>query len=1011
MFQARKWVALFAAFLAASLYAPHATAQQPLWQQLNAQSTQLYQQGRYAEALPIAIEALKAAEEAFGPDSAWVAADLNNLAQNYNSQGRYTEAEPLFQRALQVQEKVAGPDDRTVATFLSNIGLLYDNEGRYPEAEPLYLRAVRIHEKTAGIDHPDVAVDLNNLSVLYHHQGRYAEAETLCQRALRIDEKALGQDNPKIAADLNNFAALYYDQGKYAAAEPFYQRALSIYEKAFGPDHPAVAAAINNLAALYMDQGKFEQAEPLYRRAVRIGEKALGPDNPDVARYLNNLALLCDEEGKEAEAELLYLRALSVREKALGPDHPEVATGLSNLASFYMDKGDYAKARPLFLRALHITEKALGPDHPEVAKDLNNLAVLYHHQDLYAETEPLFLRALRIKEKALGPDHPDVAMELNNLAILYGDQGKYVEAEPMYRRLFDNLFQQFQYNFNYMTEKERLGFLDTLEFNFPAFFSFVYRFRSKDPSLAGSMYDLLLWEKGLIAGSVADMRREIEASGDTEALKLLGRLTATRTQIAALLNTEPPDRELWRQQINQLRSEANDIEKALVARSSAFAERKQLERATWQQVRDSLKPGEAAVEFARFRLYDKKWTGTRYYVALVVTPETKGQPEYVFLGDDKQIEGDMILRFKHSVQTRGLLAEPEIELPGADTYALIWKPLEKALVGRTRIYLSPDGVLNQLPLGIIPTPDGKLLMERYDIHLLSSTRDILRSAPPPAATTALLVGNPVFDLSEEQQRVAIEKLALPQPEAPTRIAALLPGGVSRDQGSGSALQGLPRLPGTGAEVASIAELMQEHQWKTSVYTNELALKTVVERAGSPRVIHLATHGFFLSDQQIKMERTVTGDSQASGIEDPMLRSGLYFAGANRTLAGKPAGEGLDNGVLTAMEAGSLNLRGTQLVVLSACNTGQGDVKNGEGVFGLRRAFEEAGAESVLMSLWSVPDRETLELMQRFYKKWLGGIEIHEALKEAQLEMREQVRKSHNGKDLPYYWGAFVLVGR
>jgi tetratricopeptide (TPR) repeat protein len=190
MFQSRKWVALFAAFLAAYLYAPRATAQQPLWQQLNAQSTQLYQQGRYADALPIAIEAVKAAEEAFGPDSAWVAADLNNLAQIYNSQGRYTEAEPPFQRALQVQEKVAGPDDRTVATFLSNIGLLYDNEGRYPEAEPLFLRAVRIHEKTAGPENPDVAVDLNNLSVLYHHQGRYAEAETLCQHALRIDEKA-----------------------------------------------------------------------------------------------------------------------------------------------------------------------------------------------------------------------------------------------------------------------------------------------------------------------------------------------------------------------------------------------------------------------------------------------------------------------------------------------------------------------------------------------------------------------------------------------------------------------------------------------------------------------------------------------------------------------------------------------------------------------------------------------------------------------------------------------------
>ena len=558
-----------------------------------------------------------------------------------------------------------------------------------------------------------------------------------------------------------------------------------------------------------------------------------------------------------------------------------------------------------------------------------------------------------------------------------------------------------------MTEKERLGFLDTLEFNFPAYFSFVHRFHSKDPSLTGSMYDLLLWEKGFIAGSVADMRRDIEASGDAEALKLLGQLTAKRTQIAALVNTEPPDRELWRQQIDPLRSEANEIEKALVTRSSAFAERKQLERATWQQVRDALKPGEAAVEFARFGFYDKKWIDTKY-VALVVTPETKVQPEYVFLGDDKQIEGDAILRFKHSVQARGFEAEPEAELPGADAYALIWKPLEKVLAGKTRVYLSLDGVLNQLPIGIIPTPDGKLLMEKYDLRLLSSTRDILRSAPPPAATTALLVGDPVFDLSEEQQRVAMEKLALPQPESPARVAALLPGGVSRDQGSGSTL---PQLPGTGAEVAAIAKLMQEHQWKTTVYTNELALKTVVERADSPRVVHLATHGFFLPDQQIKTDRMGQGESQPTGIEDPMLRSGLYFAGANRTLAGKPAGEGLDNGVLTAMEAGNLNLRGTELVVLSACNTGQGDVKNGEGVFGLRRALEEAGAQAVLMSLWSVPDEETLELMQLFYKKWLGGMEIHEALKEAQLEMREQVRKSHNGKDLPYYWGAFVLVGR
>ena len=245
--------------------------------------------------------------------------------------------------------------------------------------------------------------------------------------------------------------------------------------------------------------------------------------------------------------------------------------------------------------------------------------------------------------------------------------------------------------------------------------------------------------------------------------------------------------------------------------------------------------------------------------------------------------------------------------------------------------------------------------------------------------------------------------------------------------------------------------MKSAGWTTELYTEQMALKHVVERAASPRVVHIATHGFFLPDQQIADKRPgagvgafgaspvaganaggsagsgaslgAAGSSSASGFEDPMLRSGLYFAGANRTLAGEAAAQGvnsgsgngmdngLDNGVLTALEAGNLDLTGTELVVLSACNTGQGEVKNGEGVFGLRRALEEAGAQSVMMSLWSVPDKETLELMKLFYQKWLGGMEKHEALRQSQLEMRQRVKSEHDGHDLPYYWAAFVLVGK
>jgi CHAT domain-containing protein len=644
------------------------------------------------------------------------------------------------------------------------------------------------------------------------------------------------------------------------------------------------------------------------------------------------------------------------------------------------------------------------------------------------------------------------------------------------------------------------------------------------------MYDVLLWEKGMIAGSIAQMRRRVEASGDTEALRLLGELTGKRTQLAALLNSSPPNRDLWRKQVAELGAEANTIEKALVARSSAFAAAKQMERATWQQVRDALAPGEAAVEFARFRYYDKQWSAQTFYVALVVTAATKDEPAYIFLGDDKQIETDALAGFENALQTRGFAqAKQSAVLPGVRAYELIWKPMETALGGVTKIDLAPDGVLNTIPIGIIPAPDGKLLMERYELRLVSSTKDLLRRgaatqtaagvgstttsgpAAAPAAKsnvkTALLIGNPQFDLSAEQQAAAEGKLAAADAgEMQVASAAanrsdqsnVLAHAVAPDSASGRsrdmvAGQKLPPLPGTGAEVAAIAALMQAAGWKTELYTEQIALKSVVEEARSPRVVHLATHGFFLPDQPIADRQigqraglgaaasgarvaaganaggnagpgatggsagfgagpNVSGGVAASGFsasnfEDPMLRSGLYFAGANRTLAGEASAQGtangagrgaindpingasnsagsglsntagngtqekIDNGVLTALEAGNLDLTGTELVVLSACNTGQGEVKNGEGVFGLRRALEEAGAQSVMMSLWSVPDKETLELMKLFYQKWLAGMDKHEALKQAQLEMRQRVRTEHDGHDLPYYWAAFVLVGK
>ena len=348
----------------------------------------------------------------------------------------------------------------------------------------------------------------------------------------------------------------------------------------------------------------------------------------------------------------------------------------------------------------------------------------------------------------------------------------------------------------------------------------------------------------------------------------------------------------------------------------------------------------------------------------------------------------------------------------------MWKPLEGPLGDAQRIYVSVDGVLNEIPLGVLEGADGRRVLEKYDFRVVSSTRDLLRGSHAAGNNTAILVGNPKFLMSEEEQLVAVNRLGgmdKAGPEQGMLVASAVTPAMPGSTAGGALSRAMTErggcnppppnggvlcpLPGTATEVQSIGELLREKHWTVSSYQGEQALEEVVKKAASPRVLHLATHGFFLPDEKSKAE-----------TEDPMIRSGLFFAGADRTLKMEAPKEGMENGVLTAYEATGLNLQGTELVVLSACETARGKVQSGEGVFGLGRALQEAGAEAVLMSLWSVPDQETQELMTEFYRNWTNGMEKAEALRKAELTEREVVKKRY-GKDVPYYWGAFVLVGR
>jgi CHAT domain-containing protein/Flp pilus assembly protein TadD len=989
-------------------------------------------QGKSDESEPLYKESLSIAEKGAVP----VAADyvLYHFALSYRKQGKLEQAETLLKRALTIRESSPTRDSLATAEILSTLGATELNLGRYSDAETFYRRALILREAFLGTSHPDVAAALVAIGIVNNDQHRPAEALSVCRRAGAIAEKLRGaeagagsdawmciaaaylqqdkfedseaafkrsiqilrslpaQPSMELAMALNGLGELYRSAGRFADAEAPFRESLAVIGQQAGPASKDYAMTLNNLGLLYKDQGRYAEAEPLHQRSLAIVEKAAGTEHIDVTYPLNALASLYIAQNRFRDAEPLVRRALRIREMVYGLDNPAVATLVNNLAVVYSGLGRHADAEPFKRRALAVDEKTLGPDHPIVATDAGNLGRTYVQLNRPAEAEALFQRALRIADHSLGPNHPEIIHPLTNLGMFYYGRGDFARAEPLFDRALQSVEQQFQHQFSYMSERDRLSFLSTVVDTFSMYLSFCFRFHQRQPALAGKMYDLALWEKGLIARSISSLRRQIAESGDTQSALLLEQLSSRKAQLASLRTAQLKNPDQSREDILGLEKEINELETTLVRRSAVYSESQRLAGVQWQDIAKTLQAGEAAVEFLRFDFRDeKKWTGESYYVAMVLSHTSSTGPQVVWLGEAANIEGAPFRDYRALVDP----AEVPAEKTGELFYEAVWRPLEPFLSGTRRVYLSPDGVFNEVSWAVIPAADGRLLSERFEIQLLLSTRDLMRIPSAPFTRSAILVGAPDFDLTADRQRAA--------PAVPGRAS-----GVSAP----SAVRGdseLKPLPGAQRELQSVRSQLERRGWQTRIYTGPDALEENVKTLRSPRLLHLATHGFFAADAE--RVHADSADNRTAIADEPMLRSGLYLAGANRVLKGSAPAEGLDDGVLTAYEASELSLRGTELVVLSACETGLGVTRNAEGVFGLRRALQEAGTDAVLMSLWKVPDRDTEELMSIFYEAWLSGATKQAALHQAQLEMRNRVRSRRDGQDVPYYWGAFVLVGR
>ena len=1040
-------------------------------QSLDSLGRLLMDQGDYETAPRLHEQALAIYEASVGTEHPWTAANLGNLARAHHARGDLGKARQLLERALTVQISVLGDDHPTTAGTLDSLGQVSRDQGDYEESTRLHRQALAIYEARLGKEHLFTATSANNLGLLLEELGDHESALVHHERALMAFEKVLGKEHPRTAAALGNLAQTLHAQGDYEAARPLYERALAVRERALGTEHPGTAVGLHNLAEFLSAQGEYAAARPLYERALAIRESVLGEMHPLTATTLDGLAQLTRAQGDYETSRKLAERAVAIRIRILGQEHPRTAHSLNNLAIILHDQGDSATARTFLERAIAAYEATLGKEHPRTATSVNNLAVVLRHLGHTASATRLYERALAIRETALGKEHPRTATSLDNLGVFLRSQGDYERARPLHERALairervlgtehpktliglnnlalhlldtdesDTALALVQQAIDRqevrrerlvwsLTEAERILFAKTQRFSLDTFLSI-----SRRTTGCGRAYETLLAWKAQVFRGLGPSRGRILASLPVNDRRTVERLRDLQSRLSLeLFRDEISDVDAHQKGLAELRERRQALEQEW---NRSLGPRESPRRPTVLDVASALPEGSVLIDFfihpdyqpakredqGRF-LAPGAWTPPRLSAWILPSGATSAQ--HFDLGPALPIEATTRAFLETLVASRGVRiagVSKEVSAANDELRRRLWEPLAESIGNATQIFVSPDGVLGTLPLETLQLANGSYLLENHAFVYLESAASIAdakrelrtadRSTRAPAQPPGLLcVGNVNYRGSADLD------WRTTSPAANASSIHRLP----RDDVRGGFLDRWPSLPATDEEARAIYELHEDRfeaaASRLLLTSREATEERLKHELPHHAVIHLATHGFFQPEGLPSMWREVKEEDGRTRLEMfgeqkhivglmPALLSGLVLAGANKTPA-----EGRDDGLLTAEEISLLDLSNAGLVVLSACETGLGKPEAGEGVLGLRRMFRQAGAKTVISSLWSVKDESTSLLMQSFYDRlWTRDKAPLEALRGAQLEMLKKNRIENDGDGLPSTWGAFVLDG-
>jgi CHAT domain-containing protein len=717
-------------------------------------------------------------------------------------------------------------------------------------------------------------------------------------------------------------------------------------------------------------------------RALKIQEKVFGPENLTLGKTLGRLAAIYERVGNFKQADLMDERVLKINEKSLGPEHPGTAAAMLNLGMLDERMDNLKEAESLDKQALAIQEKVLGPEHPDLASGLNDLASVYTKMGRYADAEPLFLRSLDIDDKILAPTNPNRSGCLENIALNCLDLQKTNEALEFADKAEQSRLGMLDNILSFTSEQERLNY-ETQNNSYTLFASL-----NNAPGIALA----ILRHKGVVLDSLLEDRAVAEASRNPQDHALIEQLEPARQKLTQLLMTVPKDskKETLDGRIKayeKLSRQIEELEGALAQNVAGFGHARRALTVTVEEVQKAIPPQAALIEFIRYHHYLGKQKWEDDYGAVILS--SAGGPDWVCLGAVATIDKNVFL-CQQAVRDKERSDEKGLTSALRNLYKQVWEPLEKILPPDEKtIVISPDAGLNFISFATLLTPDKKFLAEKYSIRYVASGRDLLRE--------------PVKSSNQDMVVFA----------APDYFA----GGQINWPQTGVQLEPLPYFAQNAADLE--AEV-KPWNWPIQVYSGMNASETRLRAIHSPRILHFSTHGFFLpqtmgSPAARNSFLGFTSDSKESRqqvvLRNPMYRSGIALAGAQATLDAWKRGETPptdSDGILTADEVGDLDLQGTWLVVLSACDTGIGEPRAGEGVMGLRRGFIQAGAQNLLMTLWPVFDVSSGELMLDFYSTLHQDNNPSEALAEVQKNWLVKLRSKNGLLPAVVMAGAFIV---